>query len=198
MFRPLVYIQLFVCFSILTALAFSQQPARNPAQEAPIIDELQKTAPKTVDTFKLATQKLDSGDFDGAVLLYNDVLKQAPNSEPAMRRLGYALIGTGKRKEGLAQIQKALDQNRSADNMLGMAYALMSPGKDGYQPSEFDIQNAFVLTRDATKLKNGTDPDALAQLADLALTKNDIQTFNSSVNQLLAYFPNLVQTHLRY
>jgi Zn-dependent protease with chaperone function len=195
MFRPLNYLQVLVCLLVLTTFSFTQQRERDPAEEGPVIEELQKTAPKAVETFKLATQKLDADDFDGSIPLYNDVLKQAPKFEPAMRRLGYALIGTGKRQEGIAQIQKALDQTRSADNMLGMAMALVSAGQDGKVPSEFDIDAAFGLTRDAAKIKNGTDSAALALLADLALRKNDLQTFNSAVNQLLLYFPNRTETH---
>jgi Zn-dependent protease with chaperone function len=196
MFRLLIFTQLIVSFLLILApLTFAQQRERDPAQEAPIIEELQNLAPKAVDPFKTGTQKLDSGDVDGAITLFGDVLKLAPKFEPAMRRLGYALVGSGKRQEGLALIQKAVDQNRSADNMLGLAYALTSATKDGYVPNEFDIDRAFALARDGAKLKNGTDPDALALLADLSLRKKDLQSFNSAVNQLVLYFPDIVATH---
>jgi Zn-dependent protease with chaperone function len=186
---------LYISLLLAVSLAFAQVVQRDPAEEAPYIEELQKLAPKAVDAFKTGTEKLDSGNPQDAIPLFNDVLKQAPNYDPAMRRLGYALVETGKRQDGLAMIQKALDRNRSADNLTGMAYALMSSDKSGPQPSTSDSERALSLVEEASKLKNGSDPQALAMIAELSLDTNKIDKFNATVGQLRAKFPDLVQTH---
>jgi len=197
MYRPLcrLFTAFFAVLLVTATFAFSQSRERDPAQEAPFLDELQRIAPKAVETFKTATQKLDAGRPEDAIPLFNDVLKQAPNFEPGLRRLGYALVETGKREEGLAMIQKALDKTRSADNLLGMASALTLPGKNNYRPTQAESERALSLLSDASKQKNGDDPDILTVMAQLYIQTNNILGFDGVVLQLKSKFPDLVQTH---
>src|SRR5262249_3892156 len=114
--------------------------------------------------------------------------------DPAMRRLGYALIDTGKRQEGLAWLQKALDHNRSADNLTGLAYALTTVEKGKDQLSQGDMEQALSYLDEAAKLKS-PDPQTLAMIADLSLDTNKIDKFNSVVGQLRTNFPDRLETH---
>ncbi|MEQ1604420.1 MAG: M48 family metalloprotease [Pyrinomonadaceae bacterium] len=195
--------QLFYSFGLLVlfvAISLSQPQVRerDPAKEAPVLQELQKIAPKAVDLFKTATQNLDNDNEEEAIRQYNEVLKQAPNFEPALRRLGYALIATGKHAEGIAMAQKAVDFHRSADNLLGLSVAIVSPGNDNYLPPDSEIMRALTLAKESSKLSNGSDSDTLGMIAQLSLALNKIEDFNSAVGQMQAGFPDLVQTHYFY
>src|SRR5262245_50901034 len=95
--RILLTILLCFAFGLLCAAQQPEPPwQRDPAKEAPILQELQKTAPKAVERFKLATENLDKQNYPDAISQFNEVLKLAPNFEPAMRRLSYCLVSTGK------------------------------------------------------------------------------------------------------
>jgi len=180
---------LFVCFTI------GQINERDLAKEEPFYQELNKKAPKAVDAFKSATAALDAQNFDEAIKGYNEVLILAPNFEPALRRLGFALIGAGKRGDGLANIQHALDLNRSADNLLGMAMAQVDPGGNNYQPSQSEVEKAFALAKESSEISKGNDPDSLSLLAQIALNLNKVDEFRKTASQLKASFPDLAATH---
>src|SRR5262245_11011732 len=91
----------------------SAQSSRDPAQEMPIVEQLRKISPKSVDDFIAATEAMDERRFDDAASLYRNVLMDAPEFEPAMRRQGYTFIALGRRTEGLELTKKALEKNRS-------------------------------------------------------------------------------------
>ena len=195
--------QLFYSFGLLILFVaiIPSQPQmreRDPVKETPVLEELQKTAPKAIDLFKAATQNLDNDNDEEAIRQYNDVLKQAPNFEPALRRLGYALVATGKHVEGIAMAQKAVDLHRSADNLLGLSVAIVSPGNDNYLPADSEIMRALTLAQESSKLSNVSDPDTLGMVAQLSLALNKMEDFNSAVRQMRAGFPDLTQTHYFY
>src|SRR4029453_8049379 len=90
---PLLVLALFVYFS------FAQAPERDPEQENPVIEELQKIADKeTVDRLVAMKQALDNARYEEAEKLYNEALKKAPDFEAAIRLLGYTYVALGKRK----------------------------------------------------------------------------------------------------
>ena len=191
-------ILLLILATIGSSQVQTETPGRDPVREEPYLKDLQKIAPMSVETFKTATQSLDSGDAAKAVTLYNEVLLKAPNFEPAIRRLGYALVATGKRSEGIAMLQKTVDMNRSADNLLGLASSIVSPGIDQYVPPESEVQRALTLAEESVKIGDGKDPDAIALVAQLALSTEMIDTFNRSVSQLRDKYPNELSTHYFY
>ncbi|HEV7643539.1 MAG TPA: M48 family metalloprotease [Pyrinomonadaceae bacterium] len=168
---------------------------RDPAREQRILQELQKTAPKAVQTFKKATEALDGGDYGQAIPLYNEVLKQAPNFEPALRRLGYALIDSGKRKEGLELTQKALSLNRSADNLLGQATALINPGPDNQESTPAEIAQALALAKESFEKGGKKDKDAMMVIAELSFVSNKMDDFNKAALALKEIAPNDMATH---
>src|SRR5215207_2135594 len=81
---------LFIAHLLLVSIAIGQSGVRDPAEENPIIEELRKAAgQEAVDRFVAATEALDNNQFEEARPLYEEVLKKAPDFEPALRRLGY-------------------------------------------------------------------------------------------------------------
>jgi len=166
---------------------------RDLTKDEPYYQQLQKAAPKAVESFKAATLSLDSGDADAAAAGFNDVLKQVPNFEPAMRRLGYALAATGKRAEGMAMCQKAVDLNRSPENLIGLATATIGYSNPTSPPNSTDLQKAFSLVNEAAQ-KN-PDGESLTYLADISLRIDRIDDFNKTVDRLLANFPDMPTTH---
>jgi hypothetical protein len=180
---------------VVCPTALAQQQQRDPAKEAPILEELQKIAPKAVETFKKATTDLDSDKNEDAIREFNDVLKQAPNFEPALRRLGYAFVAVGKQSEGVASTQKAVDLHRSADNLLGLAVVLLGPKNASNDPPKADVEKALNLATESSKVGNDSDPDALSMIAQLSLALDRMDSFNDATTKLNAKFPDLLQSH---
>ncbi len=176
-------------------LAFAQTQTRDLAKEEKLWQQLQKIAPKAVDTFKTATENLDQKNYPESIKLYNQVLAQAPNFEPALRRLGYGLIETGKREEGLSMSQKALNLNRTPDNLLGRAYALTSPGPGNYNPTAAELEQALALSKEAMQKNTEDDPDYAMMTAQLALSTDHVEDFRAASQILTEKFPNLAATH---
>src|ERR1044072_2839982 len=91
---------LFILLSLGVAVSGAQQNERDLKKEEKIWQQLEKVAPKSVDTFKQATAAMDSGEAEKAVELYEQVFKKAPNFDPVMRRLGMMLVQVGRVNEG--------------------------------------------------------------------------------------------------
>lgn len=180
---------------VFTSFAFSQTQGRDLAKEEKHWQQLQQTAPKAIETFKSATEALDNKNYSEAVKLYNEVLKQSPDFEPALRRLGYALIATGKRDEGMKMIQKAVSLNRTPDNLMGYAYALTDPGADNRRPTDSEIAQALSLSKEAVQKNTENDPDYAAFMAGLALEANNLNDFHTALSVLKRNHPDLPATH---
>jgi tetratricopeptide (TPR) repeat protein len=185
---------LLLCF-VFAVCAAAQTPERDLAKEEKIWQELRKTAPKAVETFKAATVALDQDQYEEAARLYNEVLKQSPNFEPALRRGGHALVSlTGKRAEGLKMSEKALSLNRSADNLLSYALTLTETGANNYQATQAELEKALALSREAMQ-QDPEDPDYVTAVAQFALATNRMQEFGDASRQLSQKYQNLPATH---
>lgn len=184
----------FLCLLFIGSTS-AQINVRDLSKEEPFYQELNKKAPKAIEPFKTATAAMDSGKFDEAIQGYNEVLKQVPDFEPALRRLGFSLIGVGKRDDGLAKIQQALDLHRSSDNLTSMAMARIDPGNNNYQPPASEVEKAFALAKESSEMSKGSEPDALSLVAQLALNLDKIDEFRKASSQLKAGFPDLLATH---
>jgi tetratricopeptide (TPR) repeat protein/Zn-dependent protease with chaperone function len=189
---------LLLCFvfSYSSNAQQQQQPrARDMAKEEKIWQELQKTAPKTVDKFKAATEALDKNNYEEAAKLYNEVLKQSPNFEPALRRAGGALVSSGKRDEGLALNQKAVSLNRSADNLISYALALTDFYTNKYKPTQAEYKQALVLAKEAMQKDTENDADYPVLIVQLSLAANDLDEFRNALRVLNEKQPDDAATH---
>ena len=185
---------IFFC-SLFVSFTLAQERTRDMSKEEPLYHELKRKAPKAVEKFKLATEAMDSGRSDDAIRGYEEVLKLAPDFDPALRRYGHALIDAGRRDEGLAKTQQALDHNRSADNLLSMAMARVEPGNDHYVPPDSEMEKALDLAKESSRLNNETDPDSLVLIAELSLRLDKIDEFRRVTNILKGRFSDLYISH---
>lgn len=188
---------------VFTWPAFAQQKTpedaeafqRDPALEQPVLQELEKKAPKAVDTFKAATAALDRNDLSEAVLRYRDVLTLAPDFDPALRRLGYALASLGQRGEGLKMTQKALEINRSVDNLMGHAFMLAALRERNAKPTDTELSQALALAREGIEKEGWKSVEYVMGLAEIAAMSGDAQTLDEAAKHLEEKFPNVGAAH---
>ena len=111
----------------IVSLAFAQpgrsqspsqtDPGRDMNRERAIWQELEKVAPKSVETFKAATEAYDKDDYERAATLYRQVMEKAPSNDHVYRRLGSALSLSGKTDEGMRYLERAYEMNPSPENI---------------------------------------------------------------------------------
>lgn len=189
-----VFVGLLFCL-VLVGAAFAQTSERDMAKEAKIWQQLQQIAPQAVETFKAATVALDQQDYQKSAELYNQVLSQSPTSEAAMRRLGFALVGSGKREEGLKASRAALEFNRSPDNLIGLALNLTDSRPNNYRATKAELEQAFVLSKEAMQKDTENDADYPLTVAQFALATDRIEEFRDVSVKLNAQHPELAATH---
>lgn len=193
-FRPLL---LLVAAIVSAASAsFAAQPAaRNPSRERKIEEALAAASSALVPTFRRATEALDSGKYAEAEPLYKEVLASAPNFTPAMRRLGGVLVQLGRRADGLALMNQAVQIDRSPENLISLAGAL-GYGPNGITTSTADLKAAFGLAKEAAQANRDPEDDAYdAMVAQLALGLQDKTSFRLAVDALNTKHPRAASTH---
>lgn len=179
---------------LLSPTAFAQFGERDMAKEELIWRELQSVAPGSVETFKAATVAMDQGDYEKSARLYGEVLKKAPDFEPAMRRLGGSLIRTGRTREGLSLIERAVEKSRSPENLISLVQVLAYPGQ-GETGSKQNMERALPLAKEAARAHTGNDPDYWAIVAELSLGLEREQDFREATGVLVRQHPNTIAAH---
>jgi hypothetical protein len=96
----------------------TQPNPRNLQKESVIWDQLRVAGPELVEIFKQGTERMDAGDYAGAVSFYQKVVNGAPMFDPALRRLGICLSASGD----------------SPENLTSLAQFLAFPGRDKSAP----------------------------------------------------------------
>jgi len=170
--------------------AYPQTRTRTPERETPVIEELRKISPNSVDAFIAATESMDNGSVEEAERLFNEVLKKAPDFEPALRRLGYTYVALGRRDEGLVLTKKAIDKNRSVDNLVARASTLITSNDPNFKPSFNETSEATLLATEAWKKSGETDEGAGSLLADLLLQSQQIAEAAKLATKLKSTFPD--------
>jgi len=193
---------------ILTALTFTQPgrsqstsqhaPGRDMDFERVVWQQLEKVAPKSVETFKAATEAFDKQDYERAATLYRQVMEKAPTFDHVYRRLGLALAFSGKTEEGVSYLERAYEMNPRPENMCALAQFLDEPG-EGEQPSSSNRTRALELAKKglaAYQAQNRKkEPHCALVMARAALGLNDAKEIRAAVNALVADHPDLMQTH---
>lgn len=178
----------------LSLTAFAQFHKRDMAKEELIWRELQSVAPGSVETFKAATAALDQSDYEKSARLYQEVLKKAPDFEPAMRRLGGSLIRTGRAREGLSLLERAVEKSRSPENLITLVHVLAYPGQ-GKTGSKQNMERALPLAKEAARAHTGNDSDYWAIVAELSLGLDREQDFREATGMLVKQHPNTIAAH---
>jgi tetratricopeptide (TPR) repeat protein len=189
---------LFILVGLLPVTSAAQQqqsaPERDMEKEKRIWQQLEKVSPKSVDTFRAATEAFDKNDYREAARLYEEVLKQAPDFDPAMRRLGGALVMAGDKARGIALLRKAVSINRSPENLISLAMKLAYPGEN-QQGSKSDKESALVFALEADKKFESGDLQTLVVVAQLGLELNKVDVFRKATTALARKYPDDVYTH---
>ena len=182
---------LLLLLILSSSIAYAQE-GRDMAKEKAIWAELEKSAPQSVADFKAATEAMDAQNYEKAIDLFLKVHQEAPQFDPALRRLGGSLVATGKTDAGFSFLQQALAIRRSPENLASLAQALGFPGgKDG---TRLQKQQAHELIKEA----NRSAPDdaySLVLQAQLALDLDKIDDFRRTTEQLVANHQQLMPTH---
>lgn len=175
--------------------ANAQQTARNQRKEQLIVEELAKIAPKAVETFKRATDAMDKENYEQAVQLYREVILQAPEFTPALRRLGGSLVASGQSDEGLVLLETAVQRERSPENLASLAQVLASPSPDKQGTPE-QLSRALALATEAhEKYKAADDPSYALLLAHLGMVLQKEAEFREATSALVKNYPELMATH---
>ena len=192
-----MHAKLFLGLAALLLLSglLNSQTTRNPAKEQVICDQLAAIAPQAVETFKQATAAMDKRDYANAAPLFREVLKQAPQFTPAMRRLGFSVAGLGQADEGLALMQNAVKIERSPENLSSLAETLAypAPNKEGSLQQK---EAALLLAKEAMmREQNSDDPSYPLLVAQLALDLKHDAEFRQATETLASKYPNLMASH---
>lgn len=178
----------------LSLPAFAQLNERDMDKEALIWQKLQSIAPRSVDTFKEATVALDAGDYAKAAKLYEEVFKKAPDFDHVMRRLGLSLVELGRRPEGIALLERAVEKNRSPENLISLAQHLAF-GSDWKNIPKQDTERALKLAKEAANANTGNDPSYWAMAAQLAAHLEREQDLRDATRILVRQYPEMMVTH---
>ncbi|HEX7955520.1 MAG TPA: M48 family metalloprotease, partial [Pyrinomonadaceae bacterium] len=176
------------------ARAQGEPRQRDMRKEQRIWQQLQTVSPQSVETFKRATEALDSGNYEEAARSYGEVSKAAPEFTPALRRAGLALVAAGKRAEGLALLEKAATLERTPENFISLAQALAFPGA-GKQASKGEQERALALAAEADRMSSSEDASYPTLVAELALALDRKDAFQKAVTTLERKFPEETATH---
>lgn len=174
--------------------AFAMFNERDLAKEELIWQKLQSVAPRSVETFKAATAALDEGDYEKSAHLYEEVFKQAPDFDPVMRRLGLSLVETGRKQEGMALLEKAVEKNRSPENLITLAQYLASLS-EGKKDSKPDMERALTLAKEAASASTGNDPSYWIMVAQLSLELDRMEDLRAATGILVTQYPDMIATH---
>ncbi len=167
---------------------------RNMAREAAIEQQLQAKHPELVESFRAARVAMDRNDYVETERLLTDVVKQAADFDPALRRLGAAKIQNGQRAEGMKLLEQAIARNASVANLSSLAYALAFPDKN--TASAEDKRTALNLLRKCRQLPDGQDEDVLSATAQLAFNTENVPVAREAVDILQLKYPDHPTTHL--
>jgi len=163
-------------------------------KEESILQALQSIAPRSVETFKAATAASDEGDYEKSARLYEEVFKKAPNFDPVMRRLGSSLVMIGRKQEGMALLERAVENNRSPENLISLSQHLAFLG-EGKRGSRQDMERALALAKEAASANTWNDPSYWTMVAQLSLELERGQDLREATGVLVKQYPDLMAAH---
>lgn len=162
-------------------------------REQGIEEALGKIDPALVAPFKEARSALDRGDWATAESLLRTVVTGAPAFDHAARRLGNALGYQGKHAESRQWLERAVQLNRSPDNLSTLAYALAFQGNE--KNPEPRLKQALALLSEARRLPGGEDAPLLSMSVQIHLQRDEFDAARADTALLEKRFPELMQTH---
>ena len=148
-----------------------------------------------MDAFQRGTVAMDKRDYPQSAQFFRDVLKQAPQFTPAIRRLGFSLVGLGQPDDALKLLENAVQIERSPENLISLAEILAYPGENKQGTLE-QKERALPLAKEATARNQSSDDSSYAVLtAQIALDVKNYDDFRQATELLVRKFPNQMATH---
>jgi Zn-dependent protease with chaperone function/tetratricopeptide (TPR) repeat protein len=159
------------------------------------VGNLQAVAPGQVENFRAATKAMDENRYGECVRLFDLVLGEAPEFIPALRRSGLCLAFAGKRAEGIARLEQAVQKQRTPDNLISLAQGLA--GRAPHEGTREEKERALAAVVAANQAFQGKDDPSFALVqAHLALELNRAGEFRQAARQLARDYGGLMETHL--
>ncbi len=174
---------------LLTFTLRAETTSRNMEKERIIWAQLQLLAPSAVENFKEATALMDKGENKEAARLYQQVVDAAPQFDPGLRRLGTCLFFNGDAERGMSLLEKAVQLNRSPENLLTIAYHIAFSGKGKQE------KRALGLATEADQKNKEKDFSYPALVAQLALGLDRQKEFREATLRLVLQYPDQMVTH---
>jgi Zn-dependent protease with chaperone function len=180
---------------LLGTLVYGEQRSRDPKKEQVICEKLAAVAPGALENFQRATVAMDNRDYSQAAQLYREVVKQAPQFSPALRRLGFSLAGLGQTDEAIALGENAVNIERSPENLASLAELLAHPAENKEGTPE-QKEWALTLAKEANERDQSSDDPSYAMLmAQIALDLKREAEFRQATAILVQKYPDQVATH---
>ncbi|MFT3866937.1 MAG: M48 family metallopeptidase [Nibricoccus sp.] len=179
--------------SFLLATIEMAARGRDMVREKDYEKQLEAREPSVLPVFRGATVALDKGDMAEAVRLFQEVCTKVPDFDVALRRLGAALVQSGKIDEGLSCGEQAIAIRRSSENLGSYAYNLSAAGE---KRNDTAMQRrALELIKECLSMPGGDDCDTLSMAAQMALQLNAATEFRTFVTELETKYPKEMVTH---
>jgi Zn-dependent protease with chaperone function len=177
----------------IALVACGASPSARAAEEAfdrEILEILRARDPGAVPAFEVANAANHQGKYEEANAAYLEVERRAPWYFHATRRRCAVQAELGHWADALALCRKALESERSPENLTAMARVLSSPGSKEL----LDLDEARTLVLEAIRKQ----PDRVYSRAvdcHIALLAGDLAGLRNSLAQLRQLAPDDVTTH---
>lgn len=185
--QKIIFSTLLVLILIGANASYGQSIERDQVKESAIVEELRSRSPRSVEAFKLGTEAMDNGDAATAKAEFEKVIKDVPDFDPALRRLGGMEIELGNYEFGLAQIEKALSIRRSEGTLLTLAQAVLR-GPNVNDRAFSDPSRALSLAKEANAIEASLDSYVIMAEASLQLER--MADYDKAVAGLRTKFPD--------
>lgn len=172
---------------------FAADARRERATEQKIEAQLRERAPAAVDVFVAATAAFDAEKYPEAEKLFRQVVEQAADFSPALRRLGSVVAHQGRQSEGVQWVERALALDRSVANLITLARVIAFPSA-GKAPGS-DVRRALALIQECHGKPEGDETDVWATETQLLLNLEDYAGVRLAVAELQKRFPDAMVTH---
>ena len=161
---------------------------RDPAFEQEIYDRLAAIDPDAVSVFKEATEASDAGDLEAAKRGYERVLKSAPDSPDALRRLSNVELRLDDIDAALEHAERALAVDDSPHNHAALANALLATRE--FANEKEALAHAWVAVEALPD-----DDYTNAILLSAGAMNNDEAAIRQATEKLLRVWPDYPYAH---
>jgi tetratricopeptide (TPR) repeat protein len=187
--------RLLISCLILRALVFSSQAAGqqlNLKDEAMLADQLRRIHPVLGDAFKQGNERLRAKDYHSAAAEFQKVVNGAPEFDAPYRHLALALALDGNVEQATRTMYRAVELNRSHENLATLARLEAYPGV-GKTATPQAREQALRLFKEANQKKS--DATALFLTAEIAMQLKHHADFKDATLQMMKAFPDNSESH---